>query len=223
MAYLIVEKGSNIDINKVFSLEKERLVIGRVTPSSNPDIVLTDDYVSRSHIELYLDGNCVMLRDLGSQNGTQLNGKLIVPNKSYPLKDNTAIGVGIVNGVPRVILRYKETDNTIPGDGKKDDEVKPVTWLTLDKGRKEAWVDGKPIALPVKEYRLLFLLYCRAGNYCSRDEIIDAVWYEVEDKGGVSDAAIDALVHRVREKIEPNPAKPKRIVSKKGFGYLLEP
>ena len=44
---------------------------------------------------------------------------------------------------------------------------------------------------------------------------------DVQDPGAVSDATIDQLVHRLREKVEKVPSKPARIVSKKGFGYLL--
>ena len=226
MAFVIVEKGSSVDIGKVFQIGKDGLIIGRLAPGSKPDIPLMDDYISRNHAEVRFDGNCFLILDMKSRNGTEIDGQLLEPGKSYPLKDNAAIGLGIMNEVPRVILRFKEKDDTIPFQKKGDTSKprpKPVRWLRIDDGKKEAWVDGKAILLPPKEYKLLLLLYRNAGNYCSRDEIISEVWSEVSDPGGVSDAAVDQLIHRIREKIEPNPSKPKRIVSKKGFGYLLEP
>ncbi len=224
MAFVVVEKGNSVDIGKVFALEKSKLVIGRLAPGSKPDIPLIDDYISRTHAELSLDGDCFMLRDADSKNGTELNGQPVEPGKSYALEDNAAIGLGIIDDVPRVILRFKERDDTIPLQRQASkSKPKPVCWLRIDDGKKEAWVDGKAVALPKKEYSLLRLLYRNAGNYCSRDEIINEVWADVEDQGWVSDAAVDQLIHRIREKMEPNPAKPKRIVSKKGFGYLLEP
>lgn len=223
MAYLIVEKGSSVDIGKVFTLGKDVLVIGRLAPGGKPHISLLDDYISRTHAEISFDGNCFVLHDSGSKNGTEIDGQPIKPKKPYLLKDNAAIGLGILDGVPRVILRFKESEGTVPYRRTGKAKPKPVRWLRIDDGKKEAWVDGKAVALPKKEYSLLRFLYRNAGNYCSRDEIINEVWSDIEDRDWVSDAAVDQLMHRIREKIEPNPAKPKRIVSKKGFGYLLEP
>jgi DNA-binding response OmpR family regulator len=65
------------------------------------------------------------------------------------------------------------------------------------------------------------LLYLRAGQVCSRDDMIKAVWPEVLDPGAISDANIDQLVRRVRLKIEPDPSNPARLVLKKAFGYML--
>jgi DNA-binding response OmpR family regulator len=47
------------------------------------------------------------------------------------------------------------------------------------------------------------------------------VWPESKDPSAISDATIDQLIHRLREKVEPEPARPSRIISKKAFGYML--
>ena len=96
-----------------------------------------------------------------------------------------------------------------------------LRWLRVDQDRKEVWIDGKLVALSKKEFNLVLLLYHRMGSVCSRNEIIAEVWPEVEDPGAVSDASIDQLIHRLREKIEINPSKPRRIISRKAFGYML--
>jgi pSer/pThr/pTyr-binding forkhead associated (FHA) protein/tetratricopeptide (TPR) repeat protein len=57
-------------LNKVFPL-KGTMVVGRVP---GVDIQIEDDSVSRRHAELILQGRDVVLRDLGSANGTNLNG-----------------------------------------------------------------------------------------------------------------------------------------------------
>ena len=75
--------------------------------------------------------------------------------------------------------------------------------------------------LSKKEYDLLLFLYRNAGAMCSRDDIIEAVWPDTLDPSGISDATIDQLVHRLREKVELEPSKPSRIISKKAFGYML--
>ncbi len=55
------------------SITRDPVVIGRM---SNSDIVLSDSNVSRRHAELRRDGSNWVLVDLGSTNGTLVNGKL---------------------------------------------------------------------------------------------------------------------------------------------------
>jgi hypothetical protein len=62
-------------------LEQARLVIGR---SSGCQLVLADDTVSRRHAELFLEEGRWLLRDLGSSNGTWLNGRRVVEAEVRP-------------------------------------------------------------------------------------------------------------------------------------------
>jgi hypothetical protein len=57
----------------VFSVAKPRLTIGR----SNADITLDDRVVSRLHCALEISEDSVLLRDLGSTNGTIVGSQLI--------------------------------------------------------------------------------------------------------------------------------------------------
>jgi pSer/pThr/pTyr-binding forkhead associated (FHA) protein len=61
------------DRGQEFGLDKHRCVIGR----RNADVVLHDPRVSRQHaiIEIYKDR--ILLKDLGSSNGTQVNGRRV--------------------------------------------------------------------------------------------------------------------------------------------------
>ena len=52
----------------------DKLTVGK---STSNDIVLTDDTVSRSHCEIVREGNGVRIRDLGSTNGTKVDGMRI--------------------------------------------------------------------------------------------------------------------------------------------------
>lgn len=61
--------------DKIFSLEKEVVIIGR---AKNADVVLVDDLVSREHTRLYKQGVDYYLIDLNSSNGTKVNGKKIL-------------------------------------------------------------------------------------------------------------------------------------------------
>lgn len=57
---------------KVFPLEKDEMFIGR---EANNDIVINDPEVSRKHARLYVQGGNMILEDLGSTNGTSVNGQ----------------------------------------------------------------------------------------------------------------------------------------------------
>jgi hypothetical protein len=56
-------------------------VIGR---SRSCDLVLRDDSVSRRHLMLTVDGDHVVVTDLGSTNGTLLNGRWITQAEARP-------------------------------------------------------------------------------------------------------------------------------------------
>lgn len=226
MALLIVTKGSVEDIGRAFTLDNPVTVIGRRTSLNKPDIELNDEVISRRHAEITCFDEKYWLKDLGSTNGTMLNDDRIISGNIYMLKHNSRIGLGIDDRVSRILLVFKESEDTnlIQKKGaarNQNEKVPAVVWLKFDERKKEALVDGKHKRLSRKEYELLRFLYGNSGTVCSRDEIIAAVWSEVKDGSAISDATIDQLVHRLREKVEPDPSNPARIISKKAFGYML--
>ena len=66
----------------------ERLMIGR---DPGNDLVLGDPNVSRFHAEVVADGDVIEVVDLGSRNGTRLDGELV---ERAPLESGAEIGVG---------------------------------------------------------------------------------------------------------------------------------
>ena len=71
--------------------------------------------------------------------------------------------------------------------------------------------------LTAKEFQLLELLYQRKGEVISKEGIAQGVWdYEVYDYN-----AIDALVYRLRHRVETDPSNPRYLVTVRGFGYKL--
>ena len=55
---------------------------------------------------------------------------------------------------------------------------------------------------------------------CSKDELIAAVWPEEIYVEGTRDDSLAQLVRRLRLKVEPDPAHPRRIKTVPGRGYL---
>lgn len=91
--------------------------------------------------------------------------------------------------------------------------------LRIDAERREARLDGEPLALTGREYDLLEHLARRPGRTLSRDELLTEVWgWSVGDV-----STITVHVRRLREKIERDPAAPRIISTVWGVGYRLEP
>jgi diguanylate cyclase (GGDEF)-like protein len=85
-ACLVVIYG--LDLGKKFNLGQPTLVVGR---SSKADIQIDQEAVSRNHCKLINNGHSVVLRDLGSTNGTFVNDELI---DEYLLRDGDFIKIG---------------------------------------------------------------------------------------------------------------------------------
>jgi pSer/pThr/pTyr-binding forkhead associated (FHA) protein len=226
LAFVIVLSGNNEDIGKTFTLNKSLSVVGRLTVQSKPDIALNDEVVSRQHLNILLKDDRYWIKDLGSTNGTMLNDDRILADNLYELKHNSRIGLGLEGAAARIVLVFKESEDTsiihrMKAPANRQDLTPSTAWLKIDEGKREASIDGEQKKLSKKEYDLLLFLYRNAGNVCSRDEIIEAVWPESMDSSAISDATVDQLIHRLRGKVEPESANPSRIISKKGFGYIL--
>ena len=220
-----MKSGDAEDVGKTFYLNQPVAVIGRRTSEHKPDIELSGDVISRRHIEILLKDDRYWVKDLGSTNGTMLNDDRIISGNLYELKHNSKVGLGVEGTSAHTLLVFKESESTSiiqkKSSAVRDGEAPAVAWLKIDEGKKEVVIDGEEKKLSKKEYELLLFLYKNAGNVCSRDEIIEAVWPESKDHSAISDATIDQLIHRLRVRVEPEPANPSRIVSKKAFGYML--
>jgi hypothetical protein len=226
LAFLIVQRGTTEDTGKIFTLNQPNTVVGRLTSQNKPDIELNDEVISRRHIEIILKDNNCWIQDLGSTNGTMLNDDRIITGKLYALKHNSKIGLGIEGTSAHIVLVFKESEDTNIIHREKDFDknygaMPAVAWLKIDEKKKDVVINGEKKKLSKKEYDLLLFLYKNAGNVCSRDEIIEAVWPESKDPSAISDATIDQLIHRLRERVEPEPSNPSRIISRKAFGYML--
>jgi diguanylate cyclase (GGDEF)-like protein len=98
-AYLIVLSGTLV--GKMFELGGSQIIIGRATDA---DIRLDDDGVSRTHAKMdCAAGGEITLADMGSTNGTFVNGSQI---KSQLLKDGDRIQIGSVT-----VLKFSYQDS----------------------------------------------------------------------------------------------------------------
>ncbi len=91
--------------------------------------------------------------------------------------------------------------------------------LTLDIGRREVLLDGKPIVMKPKEYDLLLFLAQHRRQALSRQFLLERVW-GWDFAGGTR--TVDVHIHWLRQKIESNPTQPRRIVTVRSSGYRFE-
>jgi DNA-binding response OmpR family regulator len=100
-------------------------------------------------------------------------------------------------------------------DGGPAPEVMQCGGATVDVGRREVRVDGRPVDLTTKEFDLLRHLAERPGLALSRQQILDGVWgYD-----WYGDArTVDVHVAQVRKKL----ANAADIKTVRGVGYRLE-
>lgn len=84
---LVVRQGTLSGVE--FALDKPVLIIGR---GSEADIAIPDEKASRRHAEIRLAGNQLFVTDLGSTNGTLVNGARILG--THPLQPGDVISIG---------------------------------------------------------------------------------------------------------------------------------
>ena len=90
--------------------------------------------------------------------------------------------------------------------------------LSVDVARRIARLDGAELALTVREFDLLVFLMRHPGRAFKRAELLEAVWgWTFGDQSTVT-----VHVRRLREKVEDDPAEPRRIRTVWGVGYRYE-
>lgn len=112
----------------------------------------------------------------------------------------------------RVRLNMLGFDETIGSD------CLVVGNIVIDKGRALVTKNGIPLELSKRETDLLLYLTDRPGTTITREELLTQVW-------GYSYLGdlhhVDVVVHRLREKLEDDPANPTIIVTRRGSGYVF--
>ncbi|MDB6153603.1 MAG: Adenylate cyclase [Chthoniobacteraceae bacterium] len=79
-----------------FDLTEDLVTVGRISENM---IELQDISVSSHHAELSANGGDYILKDIGSTNGTRLNGRSVAPDEEHPLRDGDTVMFGKVQAV----------------------------------------------------------------------------------------------------------------------------
>jgi len=92
--------------------------------------------------------------------------------------------------------------------------------LTVNLSTHRVFRGEAEISLTPTEFRLLTFLYENAGRVISRERLLDYLWENRAE--GVLSRTVDMAVGRLRRKIEPDPKRPRFLITVPGFGYRLD-
>ncbi len=200
-AYLVVT-GEGTE-RRVHRLQNLPATIGRAPEA---DVPVNDPRVSRSHARIDFASGRFVLQDLGSTNGTSLNGE--------PLTAPAVLSDGDSLSLAGVRAEFQVNAPTVVMGAPPS-----AAGLQVDLSTHEVSVDGRAIKLSPKEYLFLAALYRRAGSLVAHADLAREVWPEVAE--GVPDENVHQLAKRLRRKLEDNAGAARYVLTVKGFGYRL--
>lgn len=90
--------------------------------------------------------------------------------------------------------------------------------LQIDLARRQVTVGGRRIQLTPTEYNLLLQLAQHCNQVLLHEQLLSAVW-GAEYRDDID--YLRAYIRYLRQKLEPDPARPKMIVTSQGVGYML--
>jgi len=206
---LVVQEGQLA--GKRWTLNRSEFVVGR---GEDCEVVLPDRQVSRRHFRIVRDDDGYSVEDLGSKNGTYVNGAAV--RGSVQLQDGDEIQVAL-----SVRLLFVGAEATLPLTQEMLRVAQPG--LRLNKSQRQVWVNGAVLEPPLSlsQYRLLEILWEQKGKIVTREEVIAAVWPE-SDEAGITEQAIDALVRRLRDRLAEVDREHEYLVTVRGHGFRLD-
>ena len=194
-----------------WALDSEELIIGR---GKDSDLVVPDRQVSRHHARIRRTDRGYLLEDLGSKNGTHLNGNEVTD--AVLLQDGDEIQIALA-----LKLIFVGIEATIPLESTNLSKL-GLARLRMDEQAHRVWVGDAEIEPPLSppQFRLLALMYENPERVITRDQIVEGVWPDSEGEG-VSEQAIDALVRRLRERLSEIDPEQTYILTVRGHGFRL--
>ncbi len=141
-----------------FPLRPNReIIIGR---SSDLDMVLVEDMVSRKHAKITTDDHAVSIQDLGSTNGTFVNGEKI---RAVRLKEGDRILVGTS------IIKLVTANNEVPG-ATTENEARSRLQVTANRRAEPKMMQGNIEEIPLPDLLQLLSTSRKSGVLVLRSE-----------------------------------------------------
>jgi DNA-binding response OmpR family regulator len=112
--------------------------------------------------------------------------------------------------VAAVLRRVEESSGNV------DQKVLSFDGLRIDPNAREILVRGEPRTLTAREFDLLHHLASNPGRVYTREQLMEMVWGYTFS---ADTSTVTVHVRRLREKVEPDPARPRYLQTVWGVGY----
>lgn len=179
-----------------FYVNANEFTVGR---SVNNDLVIDSPKISRSHLKILArQDESYYVQDLGSSNGSMINGKELEKLQDYHLRDSGEIQLA-------GILHIKFTDF---GATYVAPETLTLFGLNLSHTDRMVWAQGREdnsFKLSNSEYKFLSLLMESYPNHTTHAQLSQAIWEYTSDDADDEKRARDALFNiakRLRERLQ---------------------
>ncbi|HJV90048.1 MAG TPA: winged helix-turn-helix domain-containing protein, partial [Holophagaceae bacterium] len=110
----------------------------------------------------------------------------------------------------RVAFRHR-------GEGTAEVPVHRTEHWSLDQAQRELWVAGQRVHLTPNEYKLLQVLVRHVGRVVTHAQLLREVW----GTAAAQPHYVRVYMAQLRQKLEPDPARPRYLLTEPGVGYRL--
>ncbi len=191
----------------------------RLLFAHKPDLVLLDVVMPQ------MDGwqTCSRIREISDVPIVMLTGKQkseedIVRGLDYGADEYLIKPVGSKELVARVRATLRRAELP-PSLGAKREITYSDTFLSVDVAERKVLVNGERVRLTPTEFKLFAVLLENAGRVLTHRQLLEKVWgWEYADD-------IDHVriyIWHIRQKVEPDPAHPRYIMTEPGVGYYFQ-
>jgi pSer/pThr/pTyr-binding forkhead associated (FHA) protein len=197
---------------RLIPFEESAITIGR-EPSCT--VRVESPYVSRRHASIEPRNGEAVLVDFGGRNGSFLNGERVEGMAELHPGDIIAIADITIECLAESVLEGATRTFTIS----KRVQEGPPDRMRVDAQAYEVYIGPTKLEkrLSAQEFELLAYLYAHRERVCQRQELGDAIW----GSGNWDPNMLHRLIHRLKEKVEPVPEKPRYIQTIPWVGYRL--
>jgi len=184
------------------------------------DVVLPEREVSRHHARIERDTVGYVLRDLGSRNGTSVNGEAV---GNLPSRLRAGDEIELAGALRISVVAGEATLPLASGDIDIGDFESYGEHLQVDPSTRQVCLGRNILDPPLSPAQFVFLmrLITARGGVVTREEAVAAVWPDAA--GGVTDQALDALVYRLRERLAELDPDHTYVATVRGHGFRYVP
>ncbi|KOV81132.1 Fis family transcriptional regulator [Nocardia sp. NRRL S-836] len=123
-------------------------------------------------------------------------------------------------GMDELLARLRAAVRRCAATGPEDEPVVRTASFTVDLAAKRVLKDGAEVHLTPTEWGLLEVLARNTGKLVAQKQLLRDVWGPAYEK---ETHYLRVYLAQLRRKLEPEPARPRHLLTEAGMGYRFEP